>query len=316
MRLEQLYTFQKIAETGSLRKASTLLYSSPQNISKSMLKLEEELNTTLYTRSRTGVTLTKDGEDAYVLIQNIIDDIDKLNKRFNVSTEIISPEKIQPVYLNSCAMLEPIAIGTVNILLQDFPLTPIQIEKNSSLQIRSFLLSANKIDNRELPDLIMMNTTQKDIELLKSKTINHYNCYYIFEDELCLQVPKNDPLSQYIKIPLEILTNLPLLLYSGSPRNKTESELILQEWGYELKNVSRTSNIEICSQLALNQKRYCFVGFPSVEFRPMPNVSYIPLERSISTWQLMLVKKKNINKKFSRAYINHFNDNFDLKKLW
>lgn len=53
MRLEQLYIFQEIAETGSIRKASERLFLSAQSISKAMIQLEAEWNTTLYLRSRT-----------------------------------------------------------------------------------------------------------------------------------------------------------------------------------------------------------------------------------------------------------------------
>ena len=82
MRLEQLYAFQKIAETGSIRKASAALFSTPQNISQAMIQLEKEWNTTLYIRSRTGVKLTEAGEHAYQLIQRILEDIDGLNRYF------------------------------------------------------------------------------------------------------------------------------------------------------------------------------------------------------------------------------------------
>ena len=158
----------------------------------------------------------------------------------------------------------------------------------------------------------------------------------LFEDELCLQLPKNDPLSRYEKIPLKLLGTLPMLLFTGMPTEKTESEQILEKWGYSLKNVSRTSNLETCSRLAVNQHKYCFVsyrngskdkkqnnpaqycfvGYPSVEFRPMANVDYIPLERQILTNQMLMVKRKRRNKTFTDAFIRSFDDYFNLKKMW
>ena len=83
------------------------------------------------------------------------------------------------------------------------------------------------------------------------------------------RIPQNDPLAEYDTIPLTVLEHLPMLLYTGTPSQKTESEQILMDWGHELQNVSRISNIETCSQIAINQHRYCFVGYPSVGFRPM-----------------------------------------------
>ena len=86
--------------------------------------------------------------------------------------------------------------------------------------------------------------------------------------------------------------------------------------GYALKNVSRTSNIETCSRVALNQHRYCFVGYPSVEFRPLANVSYIPLEYPMKARHLLLVKKKRKNIKFCDAFIKSFDDMFNLQVFW
>ena len=107
-----------------------------------------------------------------------------------------------------------------------------------------------------------------------------------------------------------------MLLYTGTPSQKTESEQILMDWGHELQNVSRISNIETCSQIAINQHRYCFVGYPSVEFRPMANVIYVPLERSIATNQIMLVKRRRKNRTVTNAFVNSMDDYFNLKKLW
>ena len=55
MRLDQLYEFCKVVETGSLRKASEGLFTSPQNVSKSMIQLEQELGVVLYDRGPRGV---------------------------------------------------------------------------------------------------------------------------------------------------------------------------------------------------------------------------------------------------------------------
>ena len=44
MRLEQLYIFEKVADTGSMRRAAEALYLSAQSVSKSMLQLEAEWN--------------------------------------------------------------------------------------------------------------------------------------------------------------------------------------------------------------------------------------------------------------------------------
>ncbi|MDO4275839.1 MAG: LysR family transcriptional regulator [Eubacteriales bacterium] len=315
MRLEQLYIFQKIAESGSIRKASESLYSSPQNISKSMIQLEKEWNTTLYTRSKTGIQLTEDGEQAYLLIQNILKDIEVLNQYFHVETPALYCSETQAlVSVCSCSVMEPIATATINIILSENSEAPIQIDKKSSSEIRKDLYTLEKED--DMPDLVLLNEVPEKMTFLQKKTEKIYHCYFIFSDELCLQVPLGDPLAQYDKIPLKLLETLPMLLYTGTPKQKAVGEKIIQELGHEMKNVSRTSNIETCSRIALNQHKYCFVGYPSVEFRPMANVAYVPLEVSIHADQLLLVKKRRRNRTFTNAFIKSMDDCFNLKKLW
>lgn len=314
MRLEQLYIFQEIAETGSIRKASERLFLSAQSISKAMIQLEAEWNTTLYLRSRTGIQLTEAGEEAYLLIQKVIEDIAALNAHFHVQEPPVQDDSQLPVFMSCCAVMELIAFGAVNILMVDYTNTPVQIDKKSSIEIRDFLCSTT--NDSEMPDIILTNEVSAKLPALKKKTEKNYHCYFLFEDELCLQIPQNDPLAEYDRIPLTVLEHLPMLLYTGTPSQKTESEQILMDWGHELQNVSRISNIETCSQIALNQHRYCFVGYPSVEFRPMANVIYVPLERSIATNQIMLVKRRRKNRTVTNAFVNSMDDYFNLKKLW
>lgn len=57
--------FYAVAETGNISKAAKMLYISQPAISKAISKLEESLNTTLFSRSSRGVTLTSEGEILY-----------------------------------------------------------------------------------------------------------------------------------------------------------------------------------------------------------------------------------------------------------
>ena len=60
--LSLYYVFHTVAKKGSISHAAKELYISQPAISKSIQKLEDSLNTTLFKRSSRGVTLTADGE--------------------------------------------------------------------------------------------------------------------------------------------------------------------------------------------------------------------------------------------------------------
>lgn len=60
--LSLYYTFYTVAKTGKISSASKELFISQPAVSKSISKLEQNLNTTLFFRSTKGVTLTREGD--------------------------------------------------------------------------------------------------------------------------------------------------------------------------------------------------------------------------------------------------------------
>lgn len=73
MELYQLRTFVKIADEGSLTRASELLYTSQPAVSAQVKALEEELGVTLFERGPRGMTLTRKGELLYAHARATLD---------------------------------------------------------------------------------------------------------------------------------------------------------------------------------------------------------------------------------------------------
>lgn len=63
--INQLEMFRLVAETGSFNKAAEKAYVTPNAVMKHINNLEEELGTTLFTRTYRGQTLTGSGEVLY-----------------------------------------------------------------------------------------------------------------------------------------------------------------------------------------------------------------------------------------------------------
>lgn len=77
MRLEQLEYLVDIAKTNSMNVSAERLFVAQPSLSDAMTKLEDELETTLFERSKKGVRLTKTGEIAVqwaeIILKNIAD---------------------------------------------------------------------------------------------------------------------------------------------------------------------------------------------------------------------------------------------------
>lgn len=63
--LSQYKIFYEVAKAGNISRAAKGLYISQPAISKSISKLEESLNVTLFVRNSRGVTLTMEGQMLY-----------------------------------------------------------------------------------------------------------------------------------------------------------------------------------------------------------------------------------------------------------
>ncbi|MEF2735064.1 MAG: LysR family transcriptional regulator, partial [Blautia sp.] len=61
--------FYTVANTGNISKAAAELYISQPAISKSIRKLEQNLEVTLFSRNSRGVHLTEEGEVLYDYVQ-------------------------------------------------------------------------------------------------------------------------------------------------------------------------------------------------------------------------------------------------------
>ena len=97
MTLQQLHYIITISESGSLNKASEVLYVSQPSLTSAIRELENELGITIFHRSNKGVTLTNDGTEfvtyarqVYSQYQTLAEkygETGTLKKKFGVSTQ-------------------------------------------------------------------------------------------------------------------------------------------------------------------------------------------------------------------------------------
>ena len=72
----------EVAKAGSLNKAAQTLLIAQPNLSRSIKELESELGLTIFDRSSKGMVLTPEGEEFIGYAQNILQQIDQMEKMF------------------------------------------------------------------------------------------------------------------------------------------------------------------------------------------------------------------------------------------
>ena len=82
MTIQQLRYAVTISETGSMNKASELLYVAQPSLTAAMQELERELGITVFSRSGRGVTLTNDGTEFIRYAREVLRQYDGLLEKF------------------------------------------------------------------------------------------------------------------------------------------------------------------------------------------------------------------------------------------
>ena len=114
MKFEYYYYLVRMVEEGSLAKAASLLYVSPQGLSRAIQQMNNELGVTLFYRDKTGLHLTLAGNEVYKAAKKLVE----IHNQLNVSLEQLKNEDPDNVTLIYCA--SHISIAFLHKVLKDF----------------------------------------------------------------------------------------------------------------------------------------------------------------------------------------------------
>lgn len=189
--LNQLEQLLAIAETGTVSKAAELLHLSQPALSRSIQRLEEELNVPLFDRQKNKITLNASGKLAVECARKLIDDSNAMSARlqaFERSRHTIS--------FGSCA---PVPLWELTpVLSRLYPDMTIQSEIKSQDQLLSGLQN---------------DTYQIIITTYPSDQANIISFKYL-EENLYVELPPAHPLSTHKSLTLSELNGQSMLILS------------------------------------------------------------------------------------------------------
>lgn len=311
MRLEQFYEFCKVVETGSLRKASAQLYTTPQNISKSMIRLEQELRVVLYDRSPRGILVTEEGKVVYESMKNVLMEIDSMKKNLGLVEE--KRNEVSPIMVYSCVALAAYINEAMIESLKKRLDCPIKLSQKSREDLHRVSLTSDP--DKELPDILLLNGIDDGFEKIKQVRKEDCEGYLLYQDELCLQVPMGDPLAKLDSIPWSTVEMLPVVIVDeGTSHGGIEERFRLA--GHELRRVSRSTDPALSCRIARDTRTYSFVAFPSVKMRPLNGVQYVPLNPRIMIDEYLLVKKDAADNPFTKILMAEIERHRPPKRLF
>jgi DNA-binding transcriptional LysR family regulator len=110
MTIQQLKYIIKVAEIGSITEAAKALFISQPSLSNAIREIEKEAGLTIFTRSRQGIALTKEGLEFLGYARNVVQQMELLEDKYitNASKKIRFAVSTQHYTFTSNAFVEMI----------------------------------------------------------------------------------------------------------------------------------------------------------------------------------------------------------------
>ncbi|MFM9277003.1 LysR family transcriptional regulator [Paenibacillus jiagnxiensis] len=199
MDLRKLEHFMEVAVTGSFTKASQKLHIAQPAISKSIQKLEEELELILFDRSEKSAQLTSEGK---VLLKHAVEIMDKMKATHQEMRELkgLQSGEIQiglPSMFSS-GYFPPI----IKAFKKKYPRVRINVTEEGTMEIRSL------IEQKEV-DLGIISYQPAELEAVASSM----QIEPLLIDELVACMPIDHPLAERSSVTLSELLHEPLVLF-------------------------------------------------------------------------------------------------------
>lgn len=248
MTFEQLYYFTEVYRQKSLGQAANNLYISRQSLSASIRKIEQELDTLLFTRSVGGITPTPAGIEFYHHAQDILEKYSILKQSMSSYSETHKPLDICKI-----AISESLISSYGNKLLDalsacfpqtyfDFSLYTVDKNLNSSCEFDisiAFLSEASALKKQQ------QNGSNDDYLFKVLDTVPTY-----------IWISNKSPLNAYEVIPFEKLKNYPSCCLKNTYNSINFSNLI------ESLNNMRVVELERNFISNIEQFGYYTIDFP------------------------------------------------------
>ena len=186
------YAFIKAIETGSFTKAAEELGYTQSAISQMVHSLEVELSTTLILRSRTGITLTPDGEEFLPYIRNICNSHRKLKEKQKELEGLQSGLiRIGTFSSVSCHWLP----GLMKDFKEKYPAVHFELHQGDYTDIANWI-----------------NEGSVDFGFVIPKAVSKLTTIPLQEDDMLAVLPVDHPLASHTKVSLKDLTKDPYIL--------------------------------------------------------------------------------------------------------
>lgn len=266
MNFEQLKQFICIVENKTYLEAAEIFHISQSALSKSVIRLEKELDTKLFDRTGRNVELTDDGKVFYQDAKILID-------QYHQALNHLKPNQKEKLVLATLPIINQYDLNTMLKKLQTH-----------------YQLIINECEEHQLQDII--NHKNCDLAIARENSIDHknYQITKIASDELVVLMSKHHSLANKKRIDFKDLKNE---LFLCMPKHTYVHQLFInlcKEYQFE-PNIIMNARVEsLISSLQENQGISLLMK-RSLDVFKHPNIIYKSLTIPVTSNIILIYKK-------------------------
>ena len=273
MEIRQLKYFVEICRCKSFSQAASLCFISPQGMSMSMMRLEEELGCKLFIRSPMGIALTPHAEFLLPKAKKILAIAAECETYFN-SDKL--GEAVVPFYASHGTIEE--YGGTI---LKEFH------ETYPEIRVQTTECTDLDADDAVLSDECEIALTVGPLPE------GRFSSARIFSTDYVLLVNSSDPFASRPSLSIEDLKGLPLVVMQTGVRTFSCLQSICKKHGFEPDIHTFADNILLVYYLATQEGTYGISTQALFDRLNPPGLTAVRIEDPDFGWHIYAIRKKN-----------------------
>lgn len=306
MRIEDLKIFVDVVRYHSMNVASERNFTTPQNLSRIIKRMEDELGIVLFNRSIRGSDLTEDGERFYYRVIEILYQYDQALREIQgkvVDLSGNSSEKKHVSILCSQGLLS-YAVANAYQSMQEKEPGLVLDQKLGAYELGTIV---DQLNNKDY-DLITLVLLDPSLEMMAEK-LSDYVILYVLYDEVVIVVNKDSSLGQLKTISFEDLKNYKMIAINNKAANL---EILGPDFSYHILTNSiqaALGYVEYSSIYCTLMGRSALMNYEKLLHRDL-NLRMIPLEKKKIASYVVLLHSKNLENKAMIDFARRIAENF------
>src|SRR6516165_5123980 len=207
MELRSLHYFVRIAELGSITRASAHLHVAQPALTRHIQRLEDELDVTLFTRANRGVRLTEGGQKLLESAQRILRDVERAGDEIRAHKAHPSGKILLAVTPTLCPVVVPELFARMR---RHYPMIELKVVHAGMVRLEEFRV-----------DVALLSDVSRSRLILSTR---------LAEEEMVLVTRPGARPREFV--PSDELSRTPLILGDGL---RTAMETLLAGRGVELQ---------------------------------------------------------------------------------